>query len=319
MNQFLQFANDVLEKSEMPLIYQDIWKKGVELGVDKKIETKGKTPWQTVGARLFVEVRDNPESIFIKVGKRPAKFFLKAKANILTPEVVKKIDQEDITPSKKLKTTYTERELHPLLSYFAYTNAQFNRGKAILTKTISHEKSKKDGLSEWIHPDIVGVYIPIDDWNIDIIELNSISNSNAINLISFELKKTINRNNYREYFFQAVSNSSWANEGYLVAAEISDDDELLNELERLSTSFGIGLIELDPEDIDASKIVFHAHKRKALDWETMNKLCDINTDFRKFLQDVKIDFNSKRIHKSEYDEILKEPELYIKKVIRKES
>lgn len=319
MNQFLQFAKKVLEKSESPLIYQDIWKKGLEFGIEKEIETTGKTPWQTLGARLFVEVRDNPDTLFVKVGKRPAKFYLKSKVSSLSTEIIEKIDQEEIAPVKKEKTVFTERELHPLLSYFAYTNTQFNRGKAILTKTIFHEKSKKDGLSEWIHPDIVGVYIPIEDWNREIIELNSISNSNAITLIAFELKKSIDRNNYREYFFQAVSNSSWANEGYLVAAKISDDDELLNELERLSTSFGIGLIELDLDDIDSSKVVFHAHKKKELDWETMNKLSDINSDFRKFLQDVKIDFDSKRIHKAEYDLILSEPDEYIKKTIRKES
>jgi len=264
MNQFLQFAKKVLEKSEAPLIYQDIWKKGLEFGIEKEIDTTGKTPWQTLGARLFVEVRDNPDSLFVKVGKRPAKFYLKSKVNTLSTEVIDKIDQEEVAPVKKEKSVFTERELHPLLSYFAYTNTQFNRGKAILTKTIFHEKSKKDGLSEWIHPDIVGVYIPIEDWNREIIELNSISNSNAITLIAFELKKSIDRNNYREYFFQAVSNSSWANEGYLVAAKISDDDELLNELERLSTSFGIGLIEIDLDDIDSSKVVFHAHKRKNL-------------------------------------------------------
>ena len=157
-------------------------------------------------------------------------------------DIIENIDQEEIQTPRKEKTTYVERDLHPLLSYFAYSNGQFNRGKAILTKTIFHEKSRKDGLSEWVHPDIVGVYIPIEDWNREIIELNNISNSNAITLLSFELKKSIDRNNYREYFFQAVSNSSWANEGYLVAANIAEDDELLNELERLSTSFGIGLI-----------------------------------------------------------------------------
>ena len=61
--------------------------------------------------------------------------------------------------------------------------------------------------------------------------------------------------NYREFFFQAVSNSSWANEGYLVAAEIIQDDELLSELECLSIAFGIGIIQLDITDIDALNIV----------------------------------------------------------------
>ena len=316
MIQFIDFAEKVLEISEVPMTFQDIWKKGVELELDKKISTSGKTPWQTLGARLFCEVRDNPESLFVKVGKRPAKFFLKSKMSSLSSDVIEKIDQEENIPPKREKTTYTERELHPLLSYFAYTNTQFNNGKAILTKTIFHEKSKKDGLNEWLHPDIVGVYIPIEDWSNEIIELNKISNSNAIELISFEMKKEINRSNYREYFFQAVSNSSWANEGYLVAAKISEDDDLLSELERLSSSFGIGLIKLDLEDIDSSSVIYRSKRKKELDWETMNKLCEINSDFKKFIQDVKIDFDSKRIHKSEYDEVKSDPEEYIKKIMK---
>lgn len=314
--QFLEFAQKVLEKADTPLTFQTIWQNGVEMGLDAILATSGKTPWQTLGARLFCEVRDNPDSLFTKVGKRPARFFLKSKMNLLSANLLENIDNEEVQPVKKDKTAYTERELHPLLTYFAYTNTQFNNGKAILTKTIFHEKSKKEGLNEWIHPDLVGVYIPIEDWTSEIIELNKISNANAIELLSFEMKKEINRSNYREYFFQAVSNSSWANEGYLVAAKISNDDELMNELERLSAAFGIGLIKIDLDDIDSSCVVFHANKKKELDWETMNKLCEINSDFKKFVQDVKIDFDSKRIHKSEYDEVLKEPEQYIAKIQR---
>jgi hypothetical protein len=33
------------------------------------------------------------------------------------------------------------------------------------------------------------------------------------------MKKELNFSNLRESYFQAVSNSSWANEGYLVTAE----------------------------------------------------------------------------------------------------
>lgn len=36
----------------------------------------------------------------------------------------------------------------------------------------------------------------------------------------------------------------------------------------------------------------------------MNKLSEKNPDFEKFLQDIKIDFESKRIHKNEYDSII---------------
>jgi len=112
------------------------------------------------------------------------------------------------------------------MAYFAYTNTDFNKGKAIYTKTIYHEKSTKNGLSEWVHPDMVGFYIPIDDWNSRLLELSNIPGSNSITLYSFELKKKIDKSNYRAFFFQAVSNSSWANEGYLATAQLKQDDDL---------------------------------------------------------------------------------------------
>ncbi len=59
-------------------------------------------------------------------------------------------------------------------------------------------------------------------------------------------------------------------------------------------------------------VLFPAHTRVTLDWETVNKLCDQNKDFEKFIQDVRIDFDSKRFHSSEYDPIPKDPIKYIK-------
>jgi len=53
-----------------------------------------------------------------------------------------------------------------------------------------------------------------------------------------------------------------------------------------------------------------------LDWETINKLCEQNADFEKFLRDVKIDFESKRVHRSDYDEVLKDIAKYIKDKIK---
>ena len=135
--------------------------------------------------------------------------------------------------------------------------------------------------------------------------------------IPYEVKKEINRSNYREYFFQAVSNSSWSNEGYLVGAKIEQRDDLLAELERLSNAFGIGIVSLDLDDIDSSEILFPAQERSTLDWELMNKLCSQNIDFLSFIDNVRIDFESNKIHASEYDKILTEPEIYIEKMKQK--
>jgi uncharacterized protein len=312
-NQFLIYAKEVLATASTPLTFTEIWEAGEESGVSKKLRTNGKTPWNSLGAQLFVDVRDNPNSDFIKVGSRPGRFFLKSRKSEIKNKSIGKIEEEEISKIKE-KGKYNERDLHAVLSYYANSNPAFNRGKRILTKTIFHEKSKKSGYSEWVYPDLVGFFLPIEDWNVEIIELNRISGNNALRLYSFELKKSLNRANYRESYFQSVSNSSWAHEGYLVTANFTEDEDLLSELERLNQSFGIGIIELNLEDIDSSRILFPAKSKTNLDWETMNKLADSNEDFRKFIQDVKIDLESKRIHLSEYDKVEEDIEKYIKKI-----
>jgi hypothetical protein len=49
-----------------------------------------------------------------------------------------------------------------------------------------------------------------------------------------------------------------------------------------------------------------------LDWETINKLSEQNIDFARFIQDVLIDFVSKKIHRSEFDEALKDIRIYFR-------
>lgn len=300
---FLDVAFDVLSSASIPLTYSEIWNKAKADGLAGKISTKGKTPWQTLGAQLYVDVRDKEDTRFVKVGKRPARFFLASRIKELPANVEKVIEKADAV-ALKTSPQYKERDLHPLLTYFAHFNLSFNRGKPIYTRTIFHEKSLKNGYNEWLHPDMVGFYLPLNDWEPAVIDLNRLSDNNSIRLFSFELKKSLNKSNYREAFFQAVSNSSWAHEGYLAAVEIMQDNDFLAELERLASSFGIGIIQLDPSSIDDSRILFPARLKTMLDWEAINKLCEQNRDFSQFLQDVKIDFESKRIHRSEYDEIL---------------
>ena len=131
---FLDLAYDVLRQTAQPLTYQEVWETGKASGLAAKIKTSGKTPWQSLGAQLYVEVRDNPQSKFI---------------------------------------------------------------------------------------------------------------------------------------------------------------------------------QMDLQDIDSSSVLYPARIREGLDWETINKLCEQNTDFEKFIQDVKIDFESKRFYRSEYDEIPKDPVKYL--------
>ena len=169
-------------------------------------------------------------------------------------------------------------------------------------------KSYKKEYGEWVHPDMVGCVFPIDDWVQEVLELSSTIGNTSVKFISFELKKELNLTTLREYFFQTVSNSSWANESYLAASEISKNDDFINELSRLSTSFGIGIIKLDISDPNSSEILFQSKIRENLDWETINKLT-MNKDFKEFLKRIRIDLSSNEIRKEKYDKILTEQEL----------
>ena len=59
----------------------------------------------------------------------------------------------------------------------------------------------------------------------------------------FEVKLLVNRANIRECYLQAVSNSSWANRGYLFAAKVSSDEITRYGLTILAETHGIGVIE----------------------------------------------------------------------------
>lgn len=307
---FLDLASDTLKRASHPLTYQEIWQAGLQAGLADRVGSVGRTPWNTLGALLYVDVRDNEASRFIKIGKRPARFFLKSRRNEITAEVAARIETAVETPPKRIAGC-TERDLHPVLTYFAYANPAFNRGRPVITKTILHEKSKGSGYQSWTHPDIVGFSIPLDDWALDVIDFNDLSDRNALAVFSFELKRSLTKATYRESFFQAVSNSSWAHRGYLVAAEIAEDDDLLAELDRLASSFGIGIIHLNLTDLGESRVVYPARIKTELDWETINKLCEQNSDFRKFLQSVKIDVSARKIHRAEYDVVKPDIEEYV--------
>jgi len=261
---FKELAKKILEEERRPLTAEEIWEIAQKNDYDKYVGSQGKTPWRTISAQIYVDMKDNPDSPFIKIDSKPIKFFLK---NLIPADELKKIEEEEkgkIEIPKELK--YSERDLHPFLTYFAYYYMR------IYTKTIYHEKSRKIQYAQWLHPDMVGVYFPIDEWENEVFDFAKEIGSSSVILYSFEIKREIGFHNLREYFFQAVSNSSWANEGYLVTANIQQDDEFMAELERLSSAFGIGVIKLDIENPDSSEIILPAKHKEELDWNTINKL-----------------------------------------------
>lgn len=290
----------LLEECNKPMNSEEIWKYALSKKYNTLVNCNGKTPWNTISAQIYVDMRDNENTRFIKIGKHPTRFFLKEKP-------ITENNEEPSIGSCTESTTdkYNERDLHKYLTYYSYTYMR------LYTKTIFHEKSKKKdkGANEWLHPDIVGFYFPLKDWQQQVLDFSNGTGSTPVRLYSFEMKKELDFGNIRAAFFQTVSNSSWANESYLVAAKISEDTEFVDELKRLSSSFGIGIIKLDVNEPDDSNIVFPAKFRTELDWDTINKLCEENPDFKEFLSDINACITSKKIYPMAYDKIYDASEL----------
>jgi len=293
---FIELAEKVLSEEKKALTASEIWQIATTKGYDKKLNSEGKTPWATLTAQIYVNAKDNPKTPFAQTDTRPKRFYLKGQ-KVSLPEIDELAEPEKAVVKKK-KFEYLEKDLHAYLSYYAYYHLR------CYTKTINHSQSTKKEFGEWVHPDMVGCYYPLEDWKSEVYELSSAIGNVSIKLLSFEIKRELSFANLRESFFQAVSNSSWANESYLVASRVSTDTDFMDELTRLSTSFGIDIIELNMEDPHSSKIALPARYKEALDWETINKLT-MNQDFKEFLSRVKIDISSKKIHLKEYDSILK--------------
>ena len=248
----------------------------------------------SLGARLYVDMRDNKDSVFVKAGARPRRFYIREMASEKDLELL--VQSAESKPPTTPQPSFQERDLHPFLVYHAqYALKAF-------CKTINHSKSGKKEFGQWVHPDVVGCYFPLGEWKPELVEFGYTIGSISVKLFSFEMKCALNFSNLRESFFQTVSNSSWANEGYLVAADISRDEEFLTEVQRLCSSFGIGLIALDLQDPDAAEVLYPAKFREYLDWDTMNKLA-MNSDFKEFLVRITKDIAGKEFRTEWYDRV----------------
>ncbi|EAH6201537.1 HrgA protein [Campylobacter jejuni] len=288
---------EVLKQTKKPLNVSEIWQKALEKGLDKKLSSIGQTPTQTIWNRLLTDKIN-----FLKTSIKPTTFWLKEREN----ELLKLDNKNEITNEKQEKNKFHERDLHPLLVKFLYENLDFN----LNCKTIYHEQSKKGkgGEDKWNYPDIVGVYFPYDDYEKETITLLENIKQNSYKLFSFELKIALNFSNLKECYFQAVSNSSWANEGYLVVLQ-EIDSEVLSELRRLNQSFGIGMIKLE-KDISNSQILISA-KEKELDIQTLNMLINKNPNFKEFIDDInkQIKVGKEAKIQANFDEIKSDEEM----------
>lgn len=297
----LEVAKKVLEIKKQPLNPNRIYKIADELDLAKELNLSGKTPWDSFSAQIYSDLKENDNSIFEKISEKP--ILIKLKSQNLT-------FSDTASEVKQAKSAFDERDLHPLLANFVGLSPNFNAR----VKTIFHESSikSKKGRDKWLYPDIVGVSFEYESYEDSVLNFAAKFVKIPLKIYSFEMKKYLSIANLKEYYFQTVSNSSWANEGYLVASlDIDESDEELMELiGSLNSSFGIGVLGLDSENLAQSKILAQPKFRANLDFNIINELCKKNPHFNKFLETVK-DYNSKNKKRfdGEFDRVLTDDEM----------
>lgn len=206
-------------------------------------------------------------------------------------------DELDIDTAPATSHVLSEHDLYPLLIEYLKTELK------LYCQRIDEKRSKNSrgsGGNQWLHPDIVAMQ-PIDkEWNELVRNCVKQGGGQSVRLWSFEVKKELNVSNARRSFFQAVSNSSWANEGYLVATSISDANTE-KELRMLSALHGIGVILLNPENPSESEMTLPARSRQDVDWESTNRILIENEDFRDYMELVSTYYQTGRIRSKDWN------------------
>ncbi|WQR95417.1 COG2958 family protein [Helicobacter pylori] len=308
--QDIEIVQSVLEITgpiKVTLVYdkaKELFEKGE---IENMFDYGGNTPDQSVSASIYTALNKGEELPFLKVREKPVLIALKdaAKEPVLNAQKIS-------APGVKIahNKIMHERDLHPFLTYMAIHNENLK----CYTKTIFHEESLKSpkGMDRWLYPDMVGVrFLHAELSNENLIAFSKKFDTLPVKLVSFELKKEISVNNCRECYFQAISNSSWANEGYLVGRHIdTHNSKLMDLLKRLHASFGIGVIDLRTNE-DKSAILLNAKYKEKIDYTVASELSAKNPKFSGFLKSV-VDYDPAHSYryKDEFDEVKKKEELY---------
>ncbi len=196
----------------------------------------------------------------------------------------------------------SEINLHPYLVKFVFE--RFN----VYSKTINALKgvNTKNKIGKWTNPDIVGinpVLLNLNELFQKEVEKLGILSTKVFEFYSFELKLKINKSNITECYFQAVSNSNWANFGYLVVEDLDRDKTFLSNLTRLNSAYGIGVIKLNLSDPINSEIIVSARQKDIADINFMNFLSSSNKDFYLFVEEAIKIIDTKKINYKNFDEI----------------
>jgi uncharacterized protein len=289
---YRKLAEVVLSTTRKPMNAKEIYQyyKESKIADIYKVKKESADPESAIYYALNYVVNTKDDTCIKKVeNTRPFKWY---NEKLIDRDELKKleeqtsVDEDDNEQFNSEDVYIKEKDLHKILTEYVKEKEE------IFTKTIVAQRSKRNLIKgDWLHPDIVGVKYPKkgESYGDSIIRLARSIGNQIVTLYSYELKLEINWANYKKHFFQAVSNSSWANEGYLVVLHIEKDPLFYQELKRLTSAFGIGIIQLDIENIENCQVLFPSRINSELDWNTITTLADKNRDFIQFLNRVRVD------------------------------
>ena len=226
---------------------------------------------------------------------RPRKYYYSEKSDSAEVAAAEGTGSAPATDASEVKLG--EHALYPLLS--AYLWEEFGVYSKRIDEKRSSNKRGPNG-NKWLYPDVVGMEDLGAEWHQEVRDCVNEYFDKRTKLWSFEAKMLINRSNVRECYFQAVSNSSWANFGYLVAAEIEGQDTI-KELRMLFAAHGIGLIKLEAENPSDSQVLIPARERAEIDWNTANRLATENKDFLKYVKLVRQFYQTGEAHHADWN------------------
>lgn len=247
------------------------------------------------------QIVKNSDHVFWQDKPRPRMYWYDPdkKVGEVEPEIADENDIEDVDTSSITSKALTEHDLYPIL--IDYLKSELR----LFCQRIDEKRSKNArsaGGNQWLHPDIVAMQ-PIDmEWNELIRSCVKQGAGQSVRLWSFEVKKELNGSNARKSFFQAVSNSSWANEGYLVATSISDNNTE-KELRMLSALHGIGVILLNPENPSESEMMLPSRSRSEVDWESVNRILVENKDFKDYIELVSMYYQTGIVRPRDWNKV----------------
>ncbi|WP_046168511.1 COG2958 family protein [Chromobacterium vaccinii] len=205
-------------------------------------------------------------------------------------------EDEDDSPAAE-QADLSEYQLYPLLMQYLQTELSLY-GLRVDEKRSRNQRGS--GGNHWLHPDLVAMQPVAKDWHELVRSCVLHGGGQSVRLWAFEVKKELTRGNVRKSFFQAVSNSSWANEGYLVCTGIVGKDTE-DELRMLSALHGIGVIVLDSSNPSESEIVVPARARQDVDWQSVHRLVEENEDMREFVELVSTYYQTGRLRPQDWN------------------